>query len=115
MQILNIDAFMEPKRQLTYRGVSYPVNEIAVQDFIDNLKAVEQLEEARKSGSAKVSEYMALTVDTIAKAIPSFPREELDKLSVEAVSKISEFVRGELDKAAASETPNAEGDSAKKD
>jgi hypothetical protein len=48
MDILNIDDFVQPKRVLKLDGKEYPVQEVDVQTFIDNLAAAEKLEGGRK-------------------------------------------------------------------
>jgi hypothetical protein len=97
LKILNIDAFVTPKRQLAFGGKTFAVKELSVQQFINNLKAVEQLEEARKAGSGSVSDFMELTIASIHDAIPDLPMEQLRGLPVDAVTLIAEFVRGDHD------------------
>lgn len=119
MKILNIDALVEPKRFLKFKGESYPVNEISVQDFIDSLDAIQKAEEAEASGAlspAAVKAAVEEARNSILKAVPTLPREELNKLPLGALSVIAAFIRGDLDETALSPTPAAaeEGDAAPK-
>lgn len=103
-KILNLDAYASVKRQLTFKGKTYDVNEPSVQDFVDALKAQEELD---KQGTAPESNARNVesAIASILRAIPGFPENELRKLPLEALSPLLQFVRGEDD------TPKAEGES----
>jgi hypothetical protein len=95
MEILNIDAFAETKRQLKMDGKVYPVEESTVQEFINNLKAAEDLE---KSGVEKnLAESFEGAVKVVTDAIPTLPKEEILKLKMPAMMAVLQFIRGDLD------------------
>lgn len=95
MKILNIDSFAEIKRQITLKGKSYPVEEITLQQFIDNLNAAEQLDTA---GTVEtLARQMEHAATAIAQAIPTLPEAEVRQLKVPAIHAVLQFIRGELD------------------
>lgn len=115
MKILNIDALVKTTRQVTLHGVTYDVEEIGVQQFIDNLKAAERLEAGGTKQS--MSEAFQEAVESIKESIPSMPDEVLGKLKLPAALAILSFIRGEMDPGAAAapgEAPAPEGDAEKK-
>lgn len=95
MKILNLDAFAEPKRSFTFKGTSYPVLDIDVQSFINNLTVAEALEADGRTASAVESMKLALAM--IESAVPGLPAAERMKLGVEQVSVLMRFIRGEFD------------------
>lgn len=114
MKVLNIDAFAQVKRQIVLKGVTHDVRETSVQQFIDNLKAAEDLEAAQSSAPEKLSAQIERSVGAIIEVIPTLPREELGKAPVEAISALLKFIRGEMDEEAVDETGAQEGAEAKK-
>lgn len=95
MKILNIDAFAEVKRQISFAGQTYAVEEQSVQEFIDNLKAAEALEASGTSESYATNFEGA--VKMVIKSIPTLPEAVIRKLKVPALSAILQFIRGDLD------------------
>ena len=105
MQVLNIDNFAQVKRQLVFKGKTHDIIEVSVQDFIDNLKAAEELEGSGDSAPEKLSQQMSNAVDAICKSAPTLPRDEFIKRPVEVLSAVLRFIRGE-------DEPNVEGQEA---
>lgn len=95
MKILNIDAFSDPKREVTLGGVTYPVQEISVQEFIDNLKASESLE--KEGSTLTLVESFEEGVKAIKQAVPTMPEATIRSLKLAAMTAVLRFVRGELD------------------
>lgn len=116
MKILNVDALTQISRQISIGGKTYPVLEPMVQEFIDNLKAAEAIEDARAAGvetpekQLRMSEAMEQGLETIFKSIPSLPKELLLKQGVVAVMAILQFIRGELDPSVIEAQQKASGD-----
>lgn len=100
-KILNIDHFAQVKRQLSFKGELHDVLEVSVQQFIDNLKAAEELEASGAAPEDLRTQKLSAAVETSVKAvvgsIPSFPEAELRKLPIEALQAILKFIRGEMD------------------
>lgn len=115
MEILNLDNFAEVKRQVTIKGTSYDVLEISVQNFVNNLKAAELLDEAVAAGKEPVVESIELSIRSIRASIPSMPEDVVRALGLSVMYKLLAFIRGELDPTVAQPAaPAAEGADAKK-
>ena len=112
MKILNIDAFAEVKRQISLAGTVYAVEEPTVQQFINNLKAAEDLEKEGQTEQS-MSQSFESAVKVVIQAIPSLDEAKIRALKLPAMMAVLQFVRGELDPAEASE-PGAEGEAEKK-
>lgn len=110
MKILNIDAFSDPKREITLGGKTFPVQEISVQEFIDNLKASESLE--KEGGTLTLVESFEQGVKAIKQAVPTMPEQTIRGLKLAAMTAVLRFVRGELDPDI--EEPAAESGAAEK-
>lgn len=112
MKILNIDSFASTNRQISLGGVTYNVEEPTVQQFIDNMKAAEELEK-QGAGQKSLSESFEDAVKVITQSIPTMPEDTVRKLKLPAMIAVMQFVRGDLDPTAA-QAPAAEDDAAKK-
>ena len=97
MKILNIDTFAQVKRQISMAGVLHDVREVSVQQFINSLKAAEELEAANQGAPETLSQQVENSVNSICDSIPSIPREVLLKQPIEALHAIMQFIRGEFD------------------
>lgn len=95
MKILNIDAFAKTDRQISLAGKTYPVEELSVQEFIDNMKAAEALE--KEGADVSLSKSFEQAVAAVKQAIPTLPEAEIRKLKLPAMTAVLRFVRGELD------------------
>lgn len=114
MEILNIDAFVQPKRVLTMGGVQHEVKPLTVQDFIDNLKAASELE-GKSLSEVPLHEQVDASVKEIIKAVPTLQEGVVRAMSIEAITAILNFIRGDLDPKAGAKATEGEGaDSAKK-
>lgn len=97
MKILNIDTFAQVKRQIVFKGVTHDVRETSVQQFIDNLKAAEELEKAGKGEPDTLSRQVEQSISAICDAIPTMKPEDLKAVPIEAITALLQFIRGELD------------------
>lgn len=142
-KVLNLDAYVTPKRVLTWKGKSHRVREISVQEFIDSLAQAEEMEKsataagAAPDAAAEISKkpidikaWVEKSVGMVAEAIPTLPEAEIRTMEVEALMAVMAFIRGDLDPdapraaapvsdvpddaAAGGESTNQEGAAAKK-
>lgn len=97
MKILNLDGFAQVKRQIMLKGVAHDVREISVQQFIDNLKAAEDLEKAANNEPEKLSAQIESSVKAICDSIPTLNKDELRAMPIEAIAAVLKFIRGEMD------------------
>jgi len=99
MQILNIDDFAKINRQITLGGITHPVQELDVQQFIDNLKAANDLEIASSAleGNDRVADSFEQGVRSIHQSIPTLSEDQIRKLKLPAMTAVMQFIRGELD------------------
>jgi hypothetical protein len=107
MKILNIDNFAsKEKRQLTIAGVSYPVEEMSVENFIQTTRAAEKL-----SGEESIATQVEATIDMICRSVPGIDNAVLTKLSLSQLQTIVTFVRGDdVDGTETTEEVQEEGD-----
>ena len=96
MKILNVDQYASAARQISFAGQTYPVEEPNVQQFIDNLKAAEELEKS-EGKTESLSDSFEQAVKSIKQAIPTMPEQTIRGLKISAITAILQFVRGELD------------------
>lgn len=108
MQILNIDTFAQVKRQVVLKGVSHNVCETSVQQFINNLKAAEDLDGASQSAPEKLSAQVERSVSAILESIPTLEPADLKSAPIDALSALLKFIRGEMDAEAKDETGDAD-------
>jgi hypothetical protein len=99
MKILNIDQLAQVKRQVFFKGINHDVKETSVQQFIDSLKAAEDLEEAAKDTGKpeRLSAQVETSVKVIGESIPTMSLDELKKCPIEVLSTLLKFIRGEMD------------------
>lgn len=110
MKILNLDEFAQVKRHLTLRGKQHDVLEVSVQQFINNLKAAEELE-SKGEGEGTLSRQVENSVSAIRDVVPSLERADLVSLPIEAIATILKFLRGEFDSSESDrEAPAVEGE-----
>lgn len=102
MKALNIDALAKANRTLTLGGKEYVVEEMTVENFIATSKAAEKL-----GSNSPLSEQIEAAVEMILRSVPSLAREAISKLSLDHLTTIVKFVRGDLDTETATEVANA--------
>lgn len=107
MKTLNLDALAKTNRTITLGGKDYEVVEMTVENFIETTKAAEKL-----GDSASFVEQMEAAIEMILRSVPTIERNTLNRLSLEQLTTIVKFVRGDLDSTEA--PPQAEGDQAGK-
>lgn len=93
MKVLNLDELAAPKRTVTLKGVDYPVAEMSVQTFIAIYKDAKDLGE-----DPDPAKNMDATIKLLTRYLPTMQEETLRTLPIEAIAKLTQFVRGELDK-----------------
>lgn len=114
MKILNLDTFVQVKRQIVLKGVTHDVRETSVQQFINNLKAAEELEAAGTAAPEKLSNQVENSVKAICDSIPTLDPAELRVMPIEAIGAILKFIRGELDPETLATPSGEEGGAEKK-
>lgn len=117
MKVLNLDSFAQVKRQLQLGGKNHDVREVSVQQFVNNLKAAEDMESRGEKQPETLSAQVEASVAAILDSVPTLAREDLVALPIEALSAILKFIRGEMDPdgVAAQGGDTAEGGEQKKD
>lgn len=116
MKVLNIDSLVQVQRKVTVGGVSYAIEEIEVQKFIDNLAAAEALE-AAPGDPDTLSVSFTKAVTSIQESIPTMPIEVIRKFKLSQMTAVLQFIRGEFNpeaEAAAAAAATSEGADAKK-
>lgn len=109
MKILNIDDFAQIKREILLGGVAYAVEELSVQQFIDNMKAAEELEASGANTSVSASFERAVT--SVSQSIPTLPVDTIRALKLPVLTAVLKFLRGDLE---VTEAPSSEGATEKK-
>ena len=94
MKTLNLDALATVTRTLTIGGKTYDVHEMTVENFIETTKDAERLE---KQEDLSIPEQMEATIKMIQRSVPDCPIEVLRKMTLEQLSLVSRFLRGEMD------------------
>jgi hypothetical protein len=89
-KILNIDALSKEERVITLEGVSYPIKDVSVEDFI---RINEMAEEADKKDNPTTSDRVLFLAETVFISVPSCPREILMKRSLHELNLIAAFAR----------------------
>ena len=92
-QILNIDSLATPMRVLTLGGVEYPVLDLTVENFIATSVSAERMKAAGAGGVEQIKE----TIEMLRRSIPTMPEGALEKLSIEKIGVVVQFVQGVLD------------------
>lgn len=102
--LLNLDSITKVQRELRLEGVSYPVNDISVDDFIATSLEAKRLVE----NDASMVEHIEASVGLIKRAIPSLPESIIRKQSIDAMSMIVTFINGNLTEEEPSGNPQPE-------
>lgn len=100
MKTLNLDALAKSNRTLTLNGKTHDVLEMTVENFIETTKAADELGE-----DASISVQMEATIKMISRSVPTVESTELRKLTLEQLTTIVKYVRGDFDKTDETETP----------
>lgn len=112
MKIFNVDKLVPKKRVLTIDGVQHPIRTLNVDEFITNLAAAEALAEEIKKGEAdlRMSTQVKESKAAIHEAVPTLSMERIGRLSIDALTAVLEFIRGDLDPNEEAPAPGAEGE-----
>jgi hypothetical protein len=90
-KILNIDTLVESEeRELQFKGKTYKVQDMSVDDFIEASRVAEKIE----AGGMSFAEQMEASIGLISRGIPDIDVAELRKLKLPQLMAISQFVRG---------------------
>jgi hypothetical protein len=96
LKILNLDELTTTSRKVRLRGKEYDVVELSVGAFIDTMKKANEIEaRANKGETIRPDESMSQMIDTLSLALPDCPREELGRLSFNALAVLLKFVNGD--------------------
>lgn len=98
MKVLNLDVFAKANRTITLAGKTYQVVEMTVENFIETTKAAEKL-----GSDASFVQQVEATILMIERSVPELDSAILKQLSLEQLTTIIKFVRGDLDEVAAAE------------
>lgn len=89
-KVLNLDSIAKETRVLKLDGVSYPMKETSVRDYIELTKRAEEIE---KKGDESLSTRIEFLVDAILMSFPTCSAEVLNARTFEELNAISEFAR----------------------
>lgn len=97
MKFLNLDELAKTNRTITLAGNEHAVVEMTVENFIETTKAAEAL----SKGDPTFAEQMEASIEMIVRSVPTLDTATLRKLSLEQLTKVLQFLRGDLDAKAA--------------
>lgn len=89
-KILNIDALVKDERAITLEGVSYPIKDISVEDFI-KINQMAEIADAKEDPT--VSDRVLFLAETVFISIPTCPKEVLMKRTLAELNVIASFAR----------------------
>lgn len=95
MKTLNIEALTKADRTISLFGKTHDVVEMTVENFIATTEAAEKL-----GANPSMKEQIAETIEMIARSVPTVDRADLKKLTLEQLSTVIRFIRGDLDEPA---------------
>ena len=85
---LDLDELLPASVAVKYKGQSYDVVPVSVETFIANMKLIQEVGQ-----DASPEDEIRLIVTLVNKSIPTFPAEDLYKLSLEQLRGLLEFVK----------------------
>ena len=90
MKVLNLDKLATKQgRKLVIAGVSYPIEEMTVSNFIETTKAAERI------ANAPVAEQIEATIEMVLRSVPTLSQDVLKGMSLDTLQVIVSFVRGD--------------------
>jgi hypothetical protein len=92
MKTLNLDALVKTNRTITLGGREYAVEEMTVENFIETTKAAEKL-----GSDASLADQMEAAIEMTMRSVPAIERDTLKKLSLDQLTTIVQFLRGDFD------------------
>lgn len=104
-KVLNIDDILnkEPAYSIVIKGVTHDMSAPSVENFLDNLKDLEDL-----AAAPDVAGEVKITVRMICRVFKTLKEEDVRKWPVEAIERLFAIIRGQEDEASVSEE-SAEG------
>src|SRR5690606_9191940 len=92
MKVLNIDAIVpSTQRTIKFKGVSHPVVEMSVENFVVTTTEADRLE---KEGAGILDQVVG-TADAILRSVPTLDKTELYGMSLNQLTVIYRFISGE--------------------
>ncbi|MFW6855389.1 hypothetical protein ACODYM_29280 [Burkholderia gladioli] len=89
-KILDLDKLVPAARFIKHNGVEHKIDEMTVDNFLETTAAAERLK-----GEQSMAVQVAATIAMIQRSVPSWPAEELRKLPLENLQKVTAFIRGD--------------------
>lgn len=90
-KLLNLDAMMpEESREVLMNGKVYQIKEMTVEDFMLMTQLAEKLQE-----TTRVQDHINHTIELITQVCPGMPKDELNALSINKLSALAKFIRGD--------------------
>lgn len=91
-QFLNLDEIETTiEKVVVLNKVSHSFVPFTVEDFVNNLK---EMETYSAKTDVPMSEYMSFMVSMVKRAFPTIPEGELDKLTMEKLKALTDFIKG---------------------
>lgn len=90
MDLLNLDELIDVERQVTIRGVNYPVVERSIGVLLDSIKVAKQAA-ARRKGKQDEEAFLSDMIKTLRTIMPECPEEVVRGLSMPQMVAVLEF------------------------
>lgn len=89
-KLLNIDALKKEERIITLGGISYPMKDMSVADFI-SISTMAEESDAKENQTA--ADRVMFLVDSVAVSFPTCPKEILMACDFDSLNIIAAFAR----------------------
>lgn len=89
MKMLNLEKLAQVTKKLHLNGVDHDVLDVTVGTFIKTVTEAAAMAEEEYSPLRE----MELTVDMILKSVPTFDRAAIEKMTIDQLRAIAEFIR----------------------
>jgi hypothetical protein len=109
MKALNLDVLSREVRTITLGGLDHEVIDMTVEDFIETSRAIDELEK-----DTSVTSQLESSIAMICRRVPTLTPEQLKKLSLEKLTLILKFIKGDMDDEKTEQTAQEAGDQEKK-
>ena len=93
-KVLNLDAMAPIRRTVTLGGQEYAVKEMTVEHFVEINQLANELDLTKDSTPVQQVEA---TVKAVSLALEGCPIEKIRRLTIDQLSTLALYVRGELD------------------
>lgn len=96
-KFLDLDALTTAEQIFKHKGVEYPMVPITVEGWLENLKQIENLtkfsSDPANSPADITKKNMEVAIATLARAYPSFPTDEFQKMPMAHLDQITRFTQ----------------------